>query len=125
MIGISGEGGGRTLASSFKLDLAQQDIVARNLDANVNTSRLLTVGPWHRIEVLMTINDIGVANGTFKMWIDGQQTHNYSNMVYRTSGYPAKFWNWKHDIVWGGTGEPGRGMIACSGITSLSRASSS
>jgi hypothetical protein len=104
VIGISGEGGSRTLASSFKLDLAQQDIVARNLNANVNTNRLLTVGPWHRIEVLMTINDIGVANGTFKMWVDGQLTHSYSDVVYRTAAYPAKFWNWKHDIVWGGTG---------------------
>jgi hypothetical protein len=104
VIGISGEWGARTVASSFKVDLAQQDIVARNLDPNVNTSRLLTVGPWHRIEVAMTINDIGAANGTFKMWIDGQMTHNYSDVVYRTAAYPAKFWNWKHDIVWGGTG---------------------
>jgi hypothetical protein len=104
VIGISGEGGARTLASSFKLDLAQQRIVARNLNANVNTQRLLTVGPWHRIEVLMTINSIGSANGTFKLWIDGQLTHSYSDVVYRTAEYPYKFYAWKHDIVWGGMG---------------------
>jgi hypothetical protein len=104
VIGISGEWGGRTLAPSFKLDLAQQDIVERNLAANVNTARLLTVGPWHRIEVLMTMNDIGAANGKFKLWIDGQLTHEYTDLVYRTAAYPAMFWNWKHDVVWGGTG---------------------
>jgi hypothetical protein len=104
VIGISGEWGNRTLASSFKLDLATQDIVERNLSANVNTNRLLTVGPWHRIEVLMTINDIGVANGKFKMWIDGQLTHDYTDIVYRNAANPAMFWAWKHDIVWGGTG---------------------
>jgi hypothetical protein len=104
VIGISGEGGGRTLASSFKLDLAQQRTVARTLDANVNTQRLLTVGPWHRVEVVMTINSIGSANGTFKLWIDGQLTHSYSNVVYRTAEYPYKFYAWKHDIVWGGIG---------------------
>jgi len=104
VIGISGEWGNRTLASSFKLDLATQDIVERNLSANVNTNRLLTVGPWHRIEVLMTINDVGVANGKFKMWIDGQMTHDYTDVVYRSAASPAMFWAWKHDIVWGGTG---------------------
>jgi hypothetical protein len=52
----------------------------------------------------MEINTLGQANGKFKMWVDGIMTHNYSNVVWRTTAYPAKFFGRKIDPVWGGTG---------------------
>lgn len=96
--------GSQTIESAFQLWFCQQDILNRNLVANVNTSNLLTAGPWHRIELLMTMNEIGVANGVLKLWIDGQLALSYSDVVYRTPSYPALFHAWKHDVVWGGIG---------------------
>ena len=52
----------------------------------------------------MTINDIGVANGTLKVWINGTQTHNYSNVVWRTSDAPSLFFGRMWDPTWGGNG---------------------
>jgi hypothetical protein len=100
--------GTKNPVSAFQFALGQQQIVTRMLWPNVNSSFLFTCGTWHRYEIVMEINTIGSANGKFKMWWDGVQTHNYSNVVYRTAAYPAKFYGRKIDPIWGGAGGPNK-----------------
>jgi hypothetical protein len=95
---------GSSPTSAFTFELRQQNFVTRNLTPNLDTSARFTCGTWHHYELLMGINSVGVANGTFQMWWDGVKTHNYTNVVYRTSAYPAKFFSRKWDPVWGGNG---------------------
>jgi hypothetical protein len=95
---------GTNPVTKFTMELRQQNIVTRNLVPNVDTRALFTAGPWHRYEILMEINSIGSANGKFQMWWNGIKTHNYTNVVYRTSAYPAKFFGRKLDPIWGGAG---------------------
>jgi hypothetical protein len=99
-------GVGTNPVSSFVFELRQQNVVTRNLVRNVDTRPLFTAGKWHRYEILMEINSIGQANGKFQMWWNGIKTHNYTNVVYRTATYPAKFFGRKLDPVWGGAGGP-------------------
>jgi hypothetical protein len=99
---------GTNPVSKFVFVLKQQNIVTRNLTPNVDTRALFTAGGWHRYEILMEINSIGQANGKFQMWWNGIKTHNYTNVVYRTSTYPAKFTGRKYDPVWGGNGGPNK-----------------
>jgi len=96
--------GTNPVVSAFQFALGQQQVVVRNLWPNVNASPLFTCGTWHRYELIMEVNTIGQANGKFQMWWDGIQTHNYSNVVYRTATYPAKFFGRKIDPIWGGAG---------------------
>jgi hypothetical protein len=51
-----------------------------------STSNLLTMqsGRWYTVEVRRRLNDAGVNNGTFQMWIDGVLLSNYTNVRYRT-----------------------------------------
>jgi hypothetical protein len=99
---------GSNPVTKFTFELRQQNIVTRNLYPNVDTRALFTCGTWHRYEILMEINSIGQANGKFQMWWNGIKTHNYTNVVYRTAAYPAKFFGRKLDPVWGGAGGPNK-----------------
>ena len=97
--------GQRVITSSFTVAFRQQNNVNRNLFPNVDTSPLMTCGTWHQWEAVLELNSApGVADGTFQMWIDGTQTHDYSNMVYTTPGDTNKFFLWKWVPVWGGQG---------------------
>lgn len=97
-------GVGTNPVSAFLFELrVHQDIKTQTLRPNVG-NQLFTAGKWHQYEMLMEINSLGQANGKFQMWWDGIKTHNYSNVVYRTYTYPAKFFGRKIDPVWGGNG---------------------
>ncbi len=95
---------GTNPVSSFVFELRQQNFVVRNLLPNVDKRALFTAGKWHRYEILMDINSIGSSNGKFQMWWNGIKTHHYTDVKYRTSTYPAKFYTRKWDPVWGGAG---------------------
>ena len=95
---------GSGIQSSFTLDIRQQNQVARAMSQNVSGASLIQAGRWIRYEILMTINDIGVANGTLKVWINGTQTHHYTNVVWRTSSAPSLFFGRLWDPTWGGNG---------------------
>ncbi|HWW55126.1 MAG TPA: hypothetical protein VNY84_15220 [Acidimicrobiales bacterium] len=101
---IAGFINGSGVQQSFTLDIRQQNQVARAMSQNVNTGSLIQAGRWIRYEILMTINDIGAANGTLKVWINGAQTHNYSNVVWRTADAPSLFFGRLWDPTWGGNG---------------------
>jgi len=96
--------------SSFLMELRQQGIpqpngqIGRNLNQNVNRTMLMTAGVWHRWEAVFELNTMGQANGIFKMWIDGTQTHNYTNVTYITPTTPNGFNFFKWNPTWGGSG---------------------
>jgi hypothetical protein len=92
--------------SRFTLHWMQQNQVSRRMPPNVNGDPLIVVGQWTRYEVLMTLNDIGAANGTLKVWINGQLTHDYRDVVYRTANAPSGFYERRWDPTWGGAGPP-------------------
>ena len=89
--------------SSFHLKFVQQGHIARNLYQNVDSRRLVTAGPWHRIETLYEINTIGQANGKMKVWVDGILIMDYADVEYINAAYPVKFNYWKWNPTWGGT----------------------
>ncbi len=98
------------LQSSFLVQFRQQNILqtdgstARNLTQNGNRTPLMTAGSWHHWEARMAVNSMGSANGIFQMWIDGTQTHNYTNVIYITPTAPYGFNSWKWNPTWGGSG---------------------
>ncbi len=102
--------GVQRLQSDFQVQFRQQGIpqpngwVVRDLLQNVSRVHLMTVGGWHHWEAVMAVNTLGAANGVFKMWIDGTQTHNYSDVVYITPAAPLGLFLWKWNPTWGGSG---------------------
>ncbi len=101
---VAGFINGSGIQSSFTLDIRQQNQVARAMSQNVNGAALIQAGRWTRYEILMTINDIGAANGTLKVWINGVMTHSYNDVVWRTASAPSLFFGRLWDPTWGGNG---------------------
>jgi len=96
---------GRQIArSAFSLAFYQQNHVSRRLPPNRSRRPLITVGSWHHIEFVAEINPPGMRSGVFRMWIDGEQTHDYSDVVYTTPEHPYKFTSWRWNPTWGGRG---------------------
>lgn len=96
--------GTQGVASSWIVKFRQQNHVSRNLSPNVNRSKVMTAGRWHRWEAVLELNTLGRANGIFKMWIDGVQIMDYRDVVYITSGNTNGFHGWKWNPTWGGAG---------------------
>jgi len=102
--------GHQAIESAFIVQMKMQGIpqpngqITRNLNPNVNGGKLMTAGSWHRWEAVYEVNTMGVANGKFKMWIDGVMTHNYSDVTYITPSTPNLFAAWKWNPTWGGSG---------------------
>jgi hypothetical protein len=92
--------------SQFSLDWAQQGQISRRMGPNKNGSPLLKVGQWNRYEVVMTLNDIGRANGTLLVWLNGTLTHEYRDVTWRTPDRAAGFYGRSWDPIWGGMGSP-------------------
>jgi hypothetical protein len=97
-------GVGSNPAHALKFELRQQNFVTRNLYANTENDATFSLDAWHHYEILLEVNDIGARNGRFRMWLDGKLTHDYHDVVYRTSRFPAKFFARKFDATWGGAG---------------------
>lgn len=96
--------GASSVMTAMEIRFSQQGIVARDLIPNRNISQAkLTTGVWHQVElVLETNSSAGVADGKFKMWLDGVQIHDWSNMVYLTAGNTRKFQGYNWNPTWGG-----------------------
>lgn len=56
-----------------------------NLTPNVGTPARLTTGRWYTVEVHRRLNDLGVDNGVFEMWLDGVRITNRTNVRWRTA----------------------------------------
>ena len=50
------------------------------------------------------MNTVGVADGTFKMWIDGIKITDVSNVEWRVAGRTNQFFQWTWNPTWGGIG---------------------
>jgi hypothetical protein len=72
----------------------QQGAVDRRLGANVNASAAQMYGKrgqWVRYEMLLKASSSNsTANGGLDVWIDGVQTHHYTNVQWQMSG--ARTW---------------------------------
>ena len=64
----------------------------------------MSVGSWHQWEMTFELNTLGQANGKFRMWIDGIEVLNYSDVVYIVGSNTAEFYGYKWNPTWGGTG---------------------
>jgi hypothetical protein len=88
---------------SFTMDFRQQNHVSRTMSLNTT----VVVGVWQDWEELFVLNDIGVDNGEYHLWVNGIHRVSYTNMRYRTASYPAGFLLWKNHPTWGGGGPTG------------------
>jgi hypothetical protein len=96
--------GTQSVGSAFNLGFWQQNNVSRDMNQNVNTSKVMTVGPWHHWEWEMELNTLGESNGVFKWWVDGALITSYSDVVYITPGNTFGFYNYRWNPTWGGQG---------------------
>jgi hypothetical protein len=101
---MEGNGTATAVQNNWKIWFGQQNFIFRKLSQNVSTEKKIFAGVWHQYEMTMTLNDIGVANGTFKVWIDGTLLLSYTNVEWRNSSNPRGFWGRKWHPVWGGQG---------------------
>lgn len=90
--------------TAFKVQFRIQAPCCRNIGQNINTSRVLKVGPWHQWEAVLEVNSVGSANGKLKMWMDGVLIADYSDVTYVDAAHPLGFYLWKWNPTWGGTG---------------------
>jgi len=62
----------------------------------IATTPPVSTGAWHHIEAYMKMNSIvggiGQTDGIMQEWMDGTQTINFSNMIYRTGQHPTMKW---------------------------------
>lgn len=67
----------------------------------------LTKGAWNLIEIYGKGNSAGVADGIFKLWLNGVLQINLSDIIFNTiaSGIIGRFSGTKFDPYWGGTGD--------------------
>ena len=69
-----------------------------------NWGTFLYPGTKHDIEMVFKINDVGSANGVFKMWIDGTKIHDHADIEWRDAAGPKAFHMWHFAPIWGGGG---------------------
>jgi hypothetical protein len=91
-------------ASNFNLEIQRPAAAVRTIAFGGGTS-LITTGVWHHLELLLEINSAAnAADGVFKAWVNGTLRANQSNVVYRVTGATNKFFWYKWEPTWGGTG---------------------
>lgn len=95
--------GRQAIGSQFPLQFLQQGHIDRTLSPN-RRGRQIVVGKWQHWEVLFALNDMGRANGVFRLWIDGELTSDYTNVVYITPRAPNGFHGYHWNPTWGGMG---------------------
>jgi hypothetical protein len=97
--------GGRR--GSFNVHFVQQN----HVNKTYNSNGVITVGQWSRLEVLLTVNDIGSANGKIRMFFNGVEatitpangTGSWDTVTFRDASNPNAFYGFKWDPVWGGS----------------------
>ncbi len=62
----------------------------------------ITLDEWHQLEIYGKLNDMGVANGIHRMWLDGELYTDCTEMSYITPAEPHGFWQVHFQPVWGG-----------------------
>ncbi len=90
------------IAPRFKLGFIQQNHVSGSLQQNTERRPVMTAGRWHHWEAVLRLNDMGRANGSFQMWVDGTQIMSHRDVVYRTAAQPNGFTMFTWNPTWGG-----------------------
>lgn len=71
----------------------------------VDTTKVVTDGQWHRIEVQIFLNDPGKRNGYVKFWVDGNENV-IDGLEFRQNQnwQISRLWwtYWSNDVVWPG-----------------------
>jgi hypothetical protein len=94
--------GAQTIASSFRLQISQQNFITRNLPQNENSGTLMQMGVDQTIAGYFKVNTIGSANGICRVWLGSTRVISYTDVVWRTAGFPAAFFSISDHVVWGG-----------------------
>jgi hypothetical protein len=79
------------------------NMTLRTFLPNVDDRDLLTVGEFHEIELLLTNNTIGEADGTLKLWIDGVHVADYDDLQMQTAAIPGNIGYFVELIDWLGS----------------------
>jgi hypothetical protein len=56
---------------------------------------------WHQYQVYLKLNTPGVANGIARMWYDGDQIQNRTNITWIPAGDDPNLWAWNHTWIGG------------------------
>ena len=97
--------------STMDFSCIQQGQVDRQMSANMNVASASLqgrIGSWAKYELLfgMSSND-ATADGTVDVWIDGVQTHHYTDVRFNGPDSGARVWNsFKWNPTFGGGGSP-------------------
>jgi hypothetical protein len=87
--------------SSFDFNLGEQGVVFGMRRKN-RAGPQMRCGAWNLLEIEMRLNDIGVDNGLLRVKVNGQLTHEYGDIRYRTAAFPRGFKQRKMAPTWGG-----------------------
>lgn len=100
--GAGGSSATNMTASRFVVN-QQSNGAGANRTINPVGGDIVTTGVYHHIEVVAETNSgAGVADGILKMWVDGTQTINVSNMVYKYTSNTRGFFWYAWNPTWGG-----------------------
>lgn len=89
-------------ASRFVVN-QQSNFGGANRTMNPVGGDIVTTGDWHHVEWLMETNSAaGAADGILKVWVNGTQVHNVSDVVYKYSGATRGFFWYAWNPTWGG-----------------------
>lgn len=82
------------------------DGVVRNLYQNTGSSRRFTVGEWHLLEILANVGTPDRADGSLKIWLDGELVMHHGDVKHLDSDYDFTrgFFQAEWAPVWGGVG---------------------
>jgi hypothetical protein len=111
---LRGETGSQAILSQMQL-FAQvspgdnrdpDDAVVRNLYQNTGSSRRFTVGAWHHLEMVVNVGTPDRADGSIKIWLDGDLVLSHSDVKHLDSDYDFTrgFFQAEWAPIWGGIG---------------------
>lgn len=77
---------------------------AQDYFGNQGIRSALSTGQWHRLELLLSLNDDGRENGTLKVWVDGRLYASHHTVTYVNSkkGAMHGFYELNYDPIYGG-----------------------
>jgi hypothetical protein len=76
-----------------------------NLYPNLNITKRIVRGEWHRYEILLTTNSAGAADGTVESWLDGVPQHSFTGIRFADAVEGTRWAGIQWAPVWGGVGD--------------------
>jgi len=92
-IAISVNGSGQPFGQLTRADgLGGTGVLWQNLGQNVGSSVSLNKNQWNKIKFRLKLNDLGMSNGIFELWVNDQLKCSYNNVNFRGT-YSGTGWN--------------------------------